>query len=491
MSKPFSPFQSPEEIAKSYGGDKQKIAQAMQMGVVDPTAGVLAGMFIDRMRAPAAQEGANPSTVAQQVMGGAPPVPAPPLPAGGLGGTSLGAPPMAPPTPMGAPPMPAPGAPPMGMAMGGLTSLPIPDAMFDEPDNGGYANGGIVAFNKGGVSDLYDIVERVESGGKQSAVSPKGARGVMQLMPGTMRDPGFGVRPMQADTEEENRRVGREYLDAMYKRYGDRNIALIAYNWGPGNADKWLKAGADPRKLPKETRDYVAKVTGGKSAPASSAPVREDNPVSILDSVGKFRDVLTQNITPETKRREALATELEGAIDPDARKAERDSRRWEALAQFGFRLAQSPGSLLQAASAAASEVLPTLRKGDEEMRQQLRADQAALVSLEDKSNEEKQKIEMLALELAKAEAGLLSGEREMDLRYQIAQMDDATRRAVTAMTNAVNLQMSRERNTVDMFEAMQPKTAAPTGIPGITTPGGTAAPPAQPDYSKFSAERVG
>jgi hypothetical protein len=66
------------------------------MGLVDPTAGTLAGMFIDRMRSAQMQEGAQQPSVAQQVF--APPAPpAPPM--GGMG------------PPPGAPPM---GAPPMG-----------------------------------------------------------------------------------------------------------------------------------------------------------------------------------------------------------------------------------------------------------------------------------------------------------------------------------------------------------------------------------------
>lgn len=148
MAKPYS-IQSPEDIAKQYAGNKQKIGEAMQMGIIDPTAGVLAGMFIDRMRGAQAQEGANPPTVAQQVMGGLPPAPSAPLPlTGGLGAAPQGAPPMAPEMPM----MPE---APMGMADGGLASLPVPDAMFDEPTNGGfddgYAGGGIVAFAQGGL----------------------------------------------------------------------------------------------------------------------------------------------------------------------------------------------------------------------------------------------------------------------------------------------------------------------------------------------------
>lgn len=169
MAKPFS-IQAPEAIAKEYGGNKQRIAEAARMGVVDPTAAVLAGMFIDRMRGAQMQEGATPPTVAQEVMGGSTAVPSPTV--GGLGMTPQAAPPMTPQMPMqGMPGMPMQGGMgemgaqmPMGMAEGGMTyaptytqggldGLPIPDTMFDESRNGGfndgYAGGGIIAFNEG------------------------------------------------------------------------------------------------------------------------------------------------------------------------------------------------------------------------------------------------------------------------------------------------------------------------------------------------------
>ena len=174
-TKPYR-IQSPEDIAKDYGGNKQKIAQAMQMGVVDPTAGVLAGMFIDRMRSAQVQEGAQAPTVAQQVfappappapMGGmGPPPGAPPMGAPPMGGMPPGAPPMgggmppAPPMgdmPMGAPPM---GDMPMGMADGGLAALPISESMFDEPMDGEYAGGGIVAFATGDEVDYNEILQK-------------------------------------------------------------------------------------------------------------------------------------------------------------------------------------------------------------------------------------------------------------------------------------------------------------------------------------------
>lgn len=119
-------------------------------------------------------------------------------------------------------------------------------------------------------SRLFPIQEQAESGGNPNAVSPKGAKGLMQLMPGTQRDPGFGVAPAKDDSPAENRRVGQDYMKALYGKYGDLDTSLAAYNWGPGNVDKWLKAGADPAKLPAETSSYVSKI---KTAFAGDAPV--------------------------------------------------------------------------------------------------------------------------------------------------------------------------------------------------------------------------
>jgi len=157
-TRPFS-IQSPEAIAKEYGGNKQKIAQAMQMGIIDPTAGMLAGMFIDRMRSAAQQEQAPQQTIAQQVFAPPAPMSAPPMgaPPAGLGATPEAAQMMAPPMQqaMAPPPMEQPmgmaegGMVPPYMNNGGLAELPVPDGMFDEPHNGSYAGGGIVAFGAG------------------------------------------------------------------------------------------------------------------------------------------------------------------------------------------------------------------------------------------------------------------------------------------------------------------------------------------------------
>lgn len=443
-TKPYR-IQSPEDIAKDYGGNKQKIAQAMQLGVVDPTAGVLAGMFIDRMRSAQMQEQAPQVTVAQQVMGGAPAQPPAP-PAGGIGATPQAQAPM---PPMGsapmAPPMATPPQPPMGMAAGGLYDppymaggglgeLPIPDGMFDEDRNGSYANGGIVAFADGGISNLYEDVEYWESGGKQGAVSPKGARGVMQLMPGTMRDPGFGVTPMDElmragmSEEEANRETGRKYLDAMYRRYGDQAVALAAYNWGPGNVDKWIKSGADPKKLPAETRSYISKVMSGKEP-----PVRERNIDTAQGRAGSMEDAIglgeryTKRTEAEKAAEDKLRTRYEEMGSDEYYEKQRKDSMWEALATLGANMASSKApSLLQAIGEAAVATLPGM-KADKKERKMLK-DRALAGLAELGVNDRKRRLEALEVGMDIYKTGLTAEREERKLALDTRQVDLAERR---------------------------------------------------------------
>jgi soluble lytic murein transglycosylase len=98
-----------------------------------------------------------------------------------------------------------------------------------------------------------------ESGGNPNAVSPKGARGLMQVMPETARDPGFGIRPSNG-TPADDVRVGREYRAAMQRRYGgDPAKMWAAYNWGPGALDNAIQRHGDRwlDHAPAETRNYV------------------------------------------------------------------------------------------------------------------------------------------------------------------------------------------------------------------------------------------
>ena len=100
--------------------------------------------------------------------------------------------------------------------------------------------------------DLLASVVRAESGGQVRAVSRTGARGLMQLMPGTAS--AMGVE--DAFRPEQNISGGTAYLDSLLTRYHDNvALALAAYNAGPGAVDKYH--GMPPYR---ETREYVARV---------------------------------------------------------------------------------------------------------------------------------------------------------------------------------------------------------------------------------------
>ncbi len=100
--------------------------------------------------------------------------------------------------------------------------------------------------------DLLASLVKAESNGNARAVSPAGAQGLMQLMPGTAKDLGVS----DSFKPDENVRGGSAYLDWLLTRYHDNLAkALAAYNAGPEAVDKYH--GIPPYR---ETRAYVARV---------------------------------------------------------------------------------------------------------------------------------------------------------------------------------------------------------------------------------------
>ena len=102
-------------------------------------------------------------------------------------------------------------------------------------------------------TDLIRAVVQVESGFNPYARSPKGALGLMQLMPATIRQ--FGVR--NPFNPAENVRAGVAYLRALLDRYQNSEVlALAAYNAGPGAVDRHGQS-VPPYK---ETQNYVLRI---------------------------------------------------------------------------------------------------------------------------------------------------------------------------------------------------------------------------------------
>jgi soluble lytic murein transglycosylase-like protein len=106
-------------------------------------------------------------------------------------------------------------------------------------------------------ADLLASVIRAESGGRANAVSRTGARGLMQLMPGTAHQLGVD----DAFRPDQNISGGTTYLDQLLNRYDPLNdthglaLALAAYNAGPAAVDRYH--GIPPYR---ETRAYVVRV---------------------------------------------------------------------------------------------------------------------------------------------------------------------------------------------------------------------------------------
>ncbi|MEM7190952.1 MAG: lytic transglycosylase domain-containing protein [Pseudomonadota bacterium] len=122
---------------------------------------------------------------------------------------------------------------------------------------------------------LLVAVIAVESNGNSKARSPKGAGGLMQLMPPTARR--FGVS--DAYTPSQNIKGGAQYLDWLLKEFkGDAVLALAGYNAGEGAV--WKHKGVPPYA---ETRDYVAKVAGAYAAARSLCKTTPVNARDVCD----------------------------------------------------------------------------------------------------------------------------------------------------------------------------------------------------------------
>lgn len=95
--------------------------------------------------------------------------------------------------------------------------------------------------------DIAFGLVRAESSFRNAATSPVGAVGLTQLMPSTARWVQPGVSRSALRDPETNLKIGFKYLRYLLEKYdGNEDLALLAYNRGPGTVDRELKRGRDP-----------------------------------------------------------------------------------------------------------------------------------------------------------------------------------------------------------------------------------------------------
>ncbi len=153
---------------------------------------------------------------------------------------------------------------------------------------------------------IYAVM-RVESRDNARAISPKGAMGLMQLMPATwaaLRTRyGLGDDPYDP---ADNILAGAAYLREMHDRYGTVPAMLAAYNAGPDRYDDYLATG---RPLPPETRAYVdllapalGAVAPSPAVPAASPPLDWREAPLFVPRANDSRDVANDASEPPADR---------------------------------------------------------------------------------------------------------------------------------------------------------------------------------------------
>ena len=202
-----------------------------------------------------------------------------------------------------------------------------------------------VAQEEGIDPALLNSVVMAESGGNPMAKSPKGAGGLMQLMPATAQE--LGVTDVF--DPEQNLRGGAKYLRQQLERFGDPSLALAAYNAGPANVDKY--GGVPPFA---ETQNYIAKILGSQTMadvtqPTAAPTAAPYDPMANLSksqrmmlAFGALRDAGAA-LTGQEGR--AFATTMAGINEQQdmSRKAQAAARQQEFMQGLGGLTGSSVG----------------------------------------------------------------------------------------------------------------------------------------------------
>jgi hypothetical protein len=437
---------SPEKVAAKYGGDKQKIGQAAQMGLLNPTVAVMAGMFIDRMRGAAMQEQVPQSTVAQDTMAAPQAVPA------GLGAISQ--------APM----------------EGGLEALPTPNL-----DNAEYAGGGIVAFARGDLvgQGVNEPFEGESYGAYLMRRAKESLRGPFFSEEGTM--PRAGMSESQADFYNQGRTnqallgdilsgkapapvrsadptLMREATPPGY--YADettRGTARRVAEGGPGRTMEEFGVGATEKR----DADEAAKKAGAGKGAASTK--KEETSEDFLARRKRMLREAGVSEDPFAADREAARTRAD-EIAAQRKENQAISMIMGGLSGMGAR------NLAEFAQKAGTAGFGQYMKGEKEAREDQkeidkinrdlskaedalkRGDVDKALEFEDKA--EQRRIQLMGVEAQKASAARPSSTAE--LMAALRSPDPTIRRSAEMVLGSAKTGQVDERFLMDLWSKMKP-----------------------------------
>jgi membrane-bound lytic murein transglycosylase B len=151
-------------------------------------------------------------------------------------------------------------------------------------------------LQEAGVPEDVAALVLVESGGRATALSPKGALGIWQFMPQTARRYGLVVTPALDERIDivKSTRAAARYLRDLHTQFGEWKLAFAAYNAGEGAVQRAMQRGArdfdamsSGRLLPLETRNYVPAVLSavhliGGSLPRHAQPMNQPHNAQVI-----------------------------------------------------------------------------------------------------------------------------------------------------------------------------------------------------------------
>lgn len=204
---------------------------------------------------------------------------------------------------------------------------------------------------------LTELVKMAESGGKRYGAggviltSTKGAKGEMQVLDSTNKDPGYGVVPARDNSPDERARVGRDYLKAMLREFpDDYRKGLAAYNAGAGRVQQAMEQAAKGRSgsadwlsyMPEETKAYVAKISG---------QFEKGDGTPTLPTLQSLHEQVRNTIPPDQPQRRKIALDEVTRQYEETLKAKKQgedeniARGYQWLDQNGGRFSQMPANL--------------------------------------------------------------------------------------------------------------------------------------------------